>query len=262
MREILERLLRCEITIDEAERFLQISTLEEVEDAALDIHREFRVGIPEVVFGEGKTPAEVVGIVSALVEGNGRVIISRVSTEQTEALKRSLSEERELQVNDKARLIVVRQQGLKSPTLGRKIGVMTAGTSDVMVAEEAKVITEEMGCDVLTAYDVGIAGFHRHIKPLKRMVEEDVDAIVVVAGMEGALPSVVASLVDVPVIGVPSSVGYGFGAGGVGALTGMLQTCSPGLCVVNIDNGFGAGAFAALIAKRVAKFLKKEEEGR
>jgi NCAIR mutase (PurE)-related protein len=137
---------------------------------------------------------------------------------------------------------------------------MTGGTSDVVVAEEARTIAEEMGCEVITAYDVGIAGFHRHIKPLKRMLQEGVDAIVVVAGMEGALPSVIASLVDVPVIGVPTSVGYGFGAGGVGALTTMLQSCSPGMCVVNIDNGVGAGALAALIAHQVARALRLAQE--
>jgi len=262
MREILERLLSGEISTEEAETLLRVSTMEEIEDVTLDIQREMRAGIPEVVWSEGKTPAKVVEIASALLEREGRAIISRVSEEQIDALKDGLSDECEFRVNEKARIIVARRQGFRSPRLGRKIGVMTAGTSDVTLAEEARVIAEEMGCDVLTTYDVGIAGFHRHIKPLKRMVEEGVDAIVVVAGMEGALPSVIASLVDVPVIGVPSSVGYGFGAGGVGALTTMLQSCSPGLCVVNIDNGFGAGAFAALVAKRVAESLKNSEGGK
>jgi NCAIR mutase (PurE)-related protein len=257
MREILERLLSGEISVTEAEKLLQISTMKEIEDVALDIRREIRTGIPEVVWSESKTPAKVVEIASALLEREGRAIISRVSEEQMEVLREALSDECELRVNEKARLIVAWRRGFQLPRLGRKIGIMTAGTSDVIVAEEARVIAEEMGCDVLTVYDVGIAGFHRHIKPLMRMIEEGVDAIVVVAGMEGALPSVVASLVDVPVIGVPRSVGYGFGAGGIGALTAMLQSCSPGLCVVNIDNGFGAGAYAALIARRVAKALKE-----
>jgi NCAIR mutase (PurE)-related protein len=262
MREILERLLSGEISTKEAEKLLQISTMKQIEDVALDIRREIRTGIPEVVWSEDKTSAKVVEIASALLGREGRAIISRISQEQTEALREALSDEYDLGVNEKARLVVVRRRGFQTPWLGRKIGVMTAGTSDVIVAEEARIIAEEMGCQVLTAYDVGIAGFHRHIEPLERMVEEEVDAIVVVAGMEGALPSVVASLVDVPVIGVPSSVGYGFGAGGIGALTAMLQSCSPGLCVVNIDNGFGAGAYAALIAKRVAKAIKESREGK
>jgi NCAIR mutase (PurE)-related protein len=260
MREILEKLLSGEISVEEAEKLLRISTMEEIEDATLDIRRGIRAGIPEVVWGENKTPGKVVEIASALLEREGRAIISRVSEEQIEALEEAISDGCELRVNEKAKLAVVRRRGFRPPKLGRKIGIMTAGTSDVTIAEEAKVIAEEMGCDVLTAYDVGIAGFHRHIKPLKDMIEEGVDAIVVVAGMEGALPSVIASLVDVPVIGVPSSVGYGFGAGGVGALTAMLQSCSPGLCVVNINNGFGAGAFAALIARRVSEALTAEGE--
>jgi hypothetical protein len=260
VREILQKLLGGEISVEEAEKLLRISTLEEIEDATLDIRRGIRAGIPEVVWSEDKTPAKVVEIASALLEREGRAIISRVSEEQMEALQEAVSDGCELRLNEKARLVVAVRRGFQPPRLGRKVGIMTAGTSDVPVAEEARVIAEEMGCEALTAYDVGIAGFHRHIKPLTRMVEEGVDAIVVVAGMEGALPSVIASLVDVPVIGVPSSVGYGFGAGGVGALTAMLQSCSPGLCVVNINNGFGAGAFAALIARRVSEALAAEGE--
>jgi NCAIR mutase (PurE)-related protein len=258
MREILEKLMGGEISVEEAEKLLRISTLEDIEDATLDIRRGIRAGIPEVVWAEDKTPAKVVEIASALLEREGRAIISRVSEEQIGALREAFSDGCELRVNEKARLVVAVRRGFRPPRVGRKVGIMTAGTSDVTVAEEARVIAEEMGCDALTAYDVGIAGFHRHIKPLKAMIEEGVDAIVVVAGMEGALPSVIASLVDVPVIGVPSSVGYGFGAGGVGALTAMLQSCAPGLCVVNIDNGFGAGAFAALIARKVSEALAAE----
>ena len=259
MREILERLLSGRISIEEAENLLRISSMKEIEDVTLDIRREIRTGIPEVVWGADKTPAKVAEIATAFLEREGRAIISGVSEEHMEALQEALPDQCELQMSRQARLVVARRQGAKRPNLGRKIGIMTAGTSDVPVAEQARIIAEEMGCEALTSYDVGIAGFHRHIEPLKRMIEENVDAIVVVAGMEGALPSIVASLVDVPVVGVPSSVGYGFGAAGVGALTSMLQSCSPGLCVMNIDNGLGGGAFAALIARRVAKALKKEK---
>lgn len=262
MREILERLLEREISVEEAEKLLRISTMEEIEDATLDIQRGIRAGIPEVIWAEDKTAAKVVEIASALLEREGRAIISRVSEEHIRALREGLPAECSLQVNEKAKLVVAWKRGFQPPTLGRKIGVMTAGTADVAVAEEARVMAEEMGCDVLTSYDVGIAGFHRHIKPLNSMVEAGVDAIVVVAGMEGALPSVIASLVDVPVIGVPNSVGYGFGGGGIGALTSMLQSCSPGLCVVNINNGMGGGAFAALIARRVADALKAAGVGK
>jgi len=256
MREILEKLLAGELALEEVERLLRVNVVEEIGEAALDIRREFRAGIPEVVLGEGKEPSQVVDIISAFLKGEGRAIVSRVSQEQVKAIKESFLNGCEVEVNERARIVIVCKRGFRKPDLGRKIGVMTGGTADIAIAEEARVIAEEMGCRVITAYDVGIAGFHRHIQPLRRMLEEGVDAIVVVAGMEGALPSVVASLVDIPVIGVPTSTGYGFGGGGMGALTGMLQSCAPGLSVVNINNGLGAGAFAALIAKRVAEALK------
>ncbi len=131
-----------------------------------------------------------------------------------------------------------------------KIGLIAAGTADLPVAEEARVVAEVCGCEVIKAYDVGIAGIHRLVEPLEEIVNANVAAIIVVAGMEGALPSVVASLVNIPVIGVPTSVGYGLGGKGVAALLSMLQNCSPGLAVVNIDNGVGAGTFAAKCAYR------------
>lgn len=240
---------------------MRLNAVEEIEGAVLDIQRESRIGIPEIVLGKGKTPLQLVEIISAFLARKGRAIVTRASEEQIDAVGEALSNECELRVDKKAGTIVARGQGLAQPNIGRKIGIMTGGTADVTVAEEAKVVAEEMGCEAITAYDVGIAGFHRHIEPLKKMLREGVDAIVVVAGMEGALPSVIASLVDVPVIGVPTSVGYGFGSGGVGALTTMLQSCSPGLCVVNIDNGVGAGALAALMAHRVARVLGERSRG-
>ena len=134
-----------------------------------------------------------------------------------------------------------------------KVGLLTAGTSDIPIAEEAKVIVEQGGCEVISSYDIGVAGIHRLFPQIAHMVEEDVCAFIVCAGMEGALPSVVAGLVDVPVIAVPTSVGYGIGADGKAALYSMLQSCAPGLAVVNIDNGFGAGVCALTIAKNIAK---------
>ncbi len=130
------------------------------------------------------------------------------------------------------------------------MGLITAGTSDIPVAEEAALVIVHMGCEVERGYDTGVAGVHRLLEPLTRMVEKGADVLVVAAGMEGALPSVVAGLVDIPVIGVPTSTGYGMGGDGTGALYSILQSCSPGLVAVNIDNGVGAGAAAALIARR------------
>jgi NCAIR mutase (PurE)-related protein len=136
---------------------------------------------------------------------------------------------------------------------GGQVAVISAGTSDIPVAEEAALIASEMGCQVTCIYDVGVAGLHRLFGPLGELLSRGVDAIIVVAGMDGALPSVVAGLVPVPVIGLPTSIGYGMGGKGVAALLSMLQTCAPGLSVVNIDNGVGAGITAALIANRVAQ---------
>jgi NCAIR mutase (PurE)-related protein len=146
--------------------------------------------------------------------------------------------------------LALRRPGADVPPNGGQVGILSAGTSDIPVAEEAAALCCEMGCAVQRAYDVGVAGLHRLFEPLQAMLAAPVDAIIVAAGMDGALPSVVAGLVDVPVIGLPTSVGYGLGGGGLGALTSMLQTCSPGLAVVNIDNGIGAGAMAGLIAAR------------
>jgi NCAIR mutase (PurE)-related protein len=157
-----------------------------------------------------------------------------------------------LDLRREARAAAIHAAGYIRPRTGGRIGVITAGTSDVPVAEEARLVAEEMGCAVATLYDAGVAGLHRLLGPLGEMLEGGVGALVICAGMDGALPSVVAGLAPVPVIGVPTSIGYGAGGKGRAALLSMLQTCVPGLSVVNIDNGAGAGATAALIANRLA----------
>jgi NCAIR mutase (PurE)-related protein len=153
-------------------------------------------------------------------------------------------------------MVVLKRPSFAPPPSGGRVAVLTAGTSDVPYAEEAEVIATEMGCEVFSAYDVGVAGIHRLAEPLQAIRKRRADVVVVAAGMDGALPSVVSGLVDVPVIGLPTPIGYGLGGGGVAALLTMLQTCSPGLTVVNIGNGIGAGATAALIANRVAAARK------
>ena len=255
MRDILEKLLKGELSISEAEKRLRINVVEEIENTAqLDFLREFRAGVPEIVLAQGKTSQETAKIVLKFLESKGRILVTRASPEHISAVKETVANTCELQVNESAGIIVARRKNSTIKKNGRTIGIITGGTADIRIAEEARVVAEEMGCEVITAYDIGIAGFHRHLRPLKMMIEADVDALVVVAGMEGALPSVISSLVDVPVIGVPCSCGYGFGEKGVGALTTMLQTCSPGLCVMNIDNGAGAGAFAALRDSQKKKY--------
>lgn len=223
-----------------------------------DPGREQRKGVPEVILGETKASAQVVAMTRGLLEGTGRAIISRVRPDTLDALRAAFPEHR-MRVKDTARAVVIYEPGYTHPATGGHVGVISAGTSDIPVAEEAALIAEEMGCQVTCIYDVGVAGLHRLVGPLRGLLSAGADAIVVAAGMDGALPSVVAGLVPVPVIGLPTSIGYGLGGRGVAALLSMLQTCAPGLAVVNIDNGIGAGSTAALIANRVAQARERRE---
>jgi NCAIR mutase (PurE)-related protein len=216
-----------------------------------DPARERRKGVPEVIFAETKTTPQVIAMAHSLLEGSGRAIISRIRPETLAALRQEFREST-LRVREASRALVIYRPGYTPEHTGGRVGVLSAGTSDVPVAEEAALIAEEMGCRVTCIYDVGVAGLHRLLEPLRDLLASGVDVLIVAAGMDGALPSVVAGLVPVPVIGLPTSVGYGLGGNGVAALLSMLQTCAPGLSVVNIDNGIGAGSTAALIANRVA----------
>lgn len=247
-RDVLEKVAAGEIGADEAERLLRLDYVERIgSHTVFDMGRESRTGIPEVVYAEGKTPAEAGEIVERVIAKSGLVVLSRASKEYYDEVVRRIGVAG-VAYRPAARMVVAdRREGGQGGN--GWIGVLTAGTSDIPVAEEAATIAEAMGCEVVRGFDVGVAGIHRLLDPLKEMILKDVACVVVVAGMEGALPSVVAGMVGVPVIGVPTSVGYGLGGGGVGALTTMLQSCAPGLVVVNIDNGFNAGATAALIAK-------------
>ena len=218
--------------------------------ANLDLLRQQRTGIPEVVLAERKTPAQTVAIVERMLEARGRVLVSRVPPETEAALAAALGDSVGWTRYTDGRTLALQRPGVEPTPNGGHVGVLTAGTSDIPVAEEAAALCREMGCAVSCVYDVGVAGLHRLFEPLQKLLAAPVDALIVAAGMDGALPSVVAGLVDVPVVGLPTSVGYGMGGGGMGALTSMLQTCAPGLAVVNIDNGIGAGAMAGLIAAR------------
>jgi len=257
LKDILEKTAKGELTVEEAEKLVRVLAVAEVEGMArIDFKREDRKGIPEIILAENKTTADVVEITLRMMRENGRVIVSRCSREQVQALKKATPHDTNFEVNEKARMVMIKNKGFAVKNTGGKIGILTAGTSDIPVAEEAKVIAEEMGCNVYTSYDLGVAGIHRLLKPLKDLIRKDVDVIVVVAGREGALCSVVAGMVNVPVIAVPTSNSYGFGEKGVSTLMAMLQSCSLGSAVVNIDAGVAAGAMATLIANRVAKFRK------
>jgi hypothetical protein len=214
-----------------------------------DPARSERTGIPEIILAERKTIPQCLTIAAEMVEREGRALISRVSPELLAALHNRFPNQAETGMSGAT--VVLRRNPHDHPAqTGGRVGVLTAGTSDIPIAEEAALVCRELGCTVQSAYDVGIAGLHRLIEPLRTMVQDTpVDVLIVAAGMDGALPAVVAGLVDMPVIGLPTSVGYGMGGGGVAALLGMLQSCSPGLAVVNIDNGIGAGALAVRIAK-------------
>jgi len=255
LKDILEKVSRKEISPAEAEKMLRLFAVDELGCLAkLDGNRELRKGVPEIILAEGKTPSDVVEICQLMLANNGRVIVSRCTKEHIQAVKTLVNNALQVEINEKARIAVLKKKSYGANANGGRVGIITAGTSDIPVAEEAKVITQEMGCTVYSTYDVGVAGIHRLFEPLKQLIEKDVDVVVVVAGREGALASVVAGLVDIPVIAVPTSNSYGFGEKGVSTLMAMLQSCSLGLAVVNIDGGVAAGAVAALIANRAAKF--------
>jgi NCAIR mutase (PurE)-related protein len=222
-----------------------------------DLGREERTGVPEIIFASGKDFEQIAALVDSFVLRTGRAIVSRIAPTPARELVRRY-DGHQTRVAIRAQMVVVRAPDYRAPEGGR-VGIITAGTSDLPVAEQAQIVAEEMGCAVTLASDVGVAGIHRLFGPLRQMLETGVDAIVVAAGMDGALPSVVSGLVDVPVIGLPTSTGYGLGGKGLAALLSMLQTCAPGLSVVNIDNGVGAGATAALIANRVASRLARAQ---
>ncbi|MCZ7355508.1 MAG: nickel pincer cofactor biosynthesis protein LarB [Candidatus Methanoperedens sp.] len=255
--DTLKKLKNNEMSIEEAERQLRITGLEHLSNIAkIDVHRAKRTGIPEAIIADCKTGEEVVNIARILLKNEGRVIITRVCDENYTALG-SLANELgvEIRCEERARMAVLGRPAIKT---GGKVGVISAGTADIPVAEEARVIAEEMGCSVTTIYDVGVAGIHRLFPELTKLIEAGVDAIVVAAGREGTLPTIVSGLVDIPVIGVPVSTGYGAGGKGEAALLSMLQSCSV-LTVVNIDAGFVAGAFAARIANQAVRYRKQME---
>ncbi len=230
-----------------------------VDTARPDYERQKRKGVPEVIIAERKSVEQSLDIAQGFLDTTGRAILSRVPPELEAQLRTHFEDQVEIEWLPGPRAAILRQretaasESTESRAERGRVGVITAGTSDVPWAEEAALLCREMGCQVHTVYDVGVAGIHRLWEPLHHLLEEArVDVIIVAAGMDGALPSVVSGLVDVPVIGLPTSVGYGMGGHGEAALLSMLQTCAPGMAVVNIDNGIGAGAMAGLIANRVA----------
>jgi pyridinium-3,5-biscarboxylic acid mononucleotide synthase len=243
LTEILERVRDGRISPEEAGLLFQDLQTEDLGYASVDHHRAVRLGFPEVIFGQGKTADQIVGIMRSLQAKQDAVLVTRVDDAKAEEILRQIPE---LSHNHAARTLVFARDAI--PIQGRgTVLVVCAGSSDLPVAEEARVTAEVLGNRVETLYDVGIAGIHRLLNHNHQLRSAEV--IIAVAGMEGALPSVIGGLVDRPVIAVPTSIGYGAAFGGIAALLGMLNSCAPGVVVVNIDNGFGA-AYAATIINR------------
>ena len=252
MRVILEKLINEEIDIKTAENLIKSKNIMEFDEIAkFDSNRQNRTGFPEAVFAPSKDYDDLLLICKKYIESetSQNLIITKLDNETYEKLMFDLYfSDLTFDYNKKGQVLVIRVNDKKTEPLA-KIGIITAGTSDINIAEEAKVIVEEGGCEAITSYDIGVAGIHRLFPQIAHMIKEGVEVLIVCAGMEGALPSVVAGLVDIPVIAVPTSVGYGVGEGGRVALDSMLQSCAPGIAVVNIDNGFGAAVFALSIVK-------------
>jgi len=253
VRSILRALVAGAIGEEEALEQLRRLQLEELGGRArLDLGRYLRRGVPEVVLASGKSPAQAARLAVVLAEQQGQGLVSRM-TDAHEAAVRSAAAKARMGVIDYHRSARVVREGFEPELVGGKVGILTAGTSDVPAADEARMLAEACGMDARLDADLGVAGLHRFLGPLAAMLDWGADVIVVAAGMDGVLPGLVAGLVDVPVIGLPVSTGYGRGGAGEGALTTMLQSCSTGLVVVNIDNGVGAGAAAVTIAARAAQ---------
>jgi NCAIR mutase (PurE)-related protein len=251
IEQIFQSLQKGKISPSKAKKLLSLYSIEKIGNIAqIDTGRKNRKGIPEIILGERKQLLDLKKIIKKTLSKNNEVLVSRIKKKDySKILEFSKKNKYKIKKGKNTSALLIYKNNIKKT--GGKVGIIAAGTSDVGVGEEARLVCESMNCDCLCSYDVGIAGLHRIFPVLKQFVESEVSAIIVVAGMEGALASIVSSIADVPVIGVPTSIGYGYGEKGVAALASMLQSCSLGLTVVNIDNGVGAGAAAANIANRI-----------
>jgi NCAIR mutase (PurE)-related protein len=263
-REILEEVRDGKLPVSRAEKLLKLDALTVVEDIArLDHNRQLRRGVPEIIYSKGKTTKQLESIISSLLNNvtkNGTshpIFLSKVSTDQAKFLKKKFSNKRmPLKFNyyPEANIVAfVSDNHVLTKKARGKVALISAGTSDIGVLNEAEVLLRHLGCQTIRFNDVGIAALRRLSSPLRQIEKFDPDCIIIAAGMEGALPSLIAGLSSVPVIGLPTSVGYGYGRGGEAALMSMLQACPLGICVVNIDGGIAAGTIAWLIANRSSR---------
>ncbi len=245
LNDLLQQVAAGVISPDEAALKLKMAPIREVgEYAKIDLHRGIRQGVPEVIYGAGKTREHILGIAQAMLRnGQKTVLVTRVTGETADFVRSGLPADVPLDYNELAHTCVI--GSMPAPTGVGRIVVATGGTSDIPVAEEAAITAEVLGNEVRRLYDVGVSGIHRLLSHMDDIM--GARCIVAVAGMEGALPSVIGGLADCPVIAVPTSVGYGASLGGIAALLSMLNSCASGVSVVNIDNGFGAGYMASMI---------------
>jgi hypothetical protein len=241
LRKMLKDLQDGKTDVDTILESLRSWPYEDLGFARVDHHRSLRRGFPEVIFGEGKSAGQIVGIMKAMLAQESDVLLTRIDGAKAKAVQEKI---KQAVYDDVSRTLTVRQKKAADKGKGLVL-VLAAGTSDIPVAEEAAITAEMVGSRVERIFDVGVAGLHRLLNHFHQMGEASV--LVVVAGMEGALPSVVGGMVSKPIIAVPTSVGYGVSFQGLAALMAMLNSCAPGIAVVNIDNGFGAGYLAALI---------------
>jgi len=251
VEQIFQSSQKGKISPSKAKKLLSLYSIEKIGNIAqIDTGRKNRKGIPEIIFGERKQLLDLKKIIKKTLSKNNEVLVSRIKQKDYAKILEFAKNNKYIikKVKNTTALLIYKKNIKKT---GGKVGIIAAGTSDIGVGEEARLVCESMNCDCLCSYDVGIAGLHRIFPVIKQFIESEVDVIIVVAGMEGALASIVSSIADVPVIGVPTSIGYGYGEKGVAALASMLQSCSLGLTVVNIDNGVGAGAAAANIANKI-----------
>jgi pyridinium-3,5-biscarboxylic acid mononucleotide synthase len=242
LKELLEGLKTGQIEVEEALTALRDFEYKDLDYAKIDNHRALRTGYPEVVFGQNKTKEQIAGIIEYMITRDNNILVTRASKEAFDIILRFAPD---AEYHEIARTITIRKKTADKPK--SHIAVVSAGTSDMFVSEEAAITAEIFDNEVRRYYDVGVAGIHRFYDKLNEI--RKARAIIVVAGMEGALPSIVGGMVDKPVIAVPTSVGYGANFGGLSALLGMLTSCASGVSVVNIDNGFGAGYLASMINK-------------
>jgi NCAIR mutase (PurE)-related protein len=266
LRSLLEALASGDVSVAEAVERIRHLPFSDVEGARLDHHRELRTGMPEVVFGEGKTAAQIVTIAREMIERSGAVLVTRIDAAKAADLAAALND---IEFHADARIAMrrrtpsgvapqpgasafaEREDGAASVQRPAHVAIVSAGTSDQPVAEEAARTLEFLGIEARRYRDLGISGLHRLLAEREKLLAASV--VIVVAGMEGALPSVVGGLVDVPVIAVPTSIGYGASYGGLAALLAMMNSCAPGVTVVNIDNGFGAAVAAASVLRLAAR---------